>query len=219
MVLKEIKILSFYHVNAISEQKWLFCAGEQPIWLPMVGHKLAKTHIYNSKHAPWELIGWWWSIPVCPWSSAWSLALLSLDSDQLYTQRSWVWLLLPSWAMMQLWTWMDTWLPLFSFSLSGLIPVAMGRAGSALPPCLGYKYKLRTCMVKPVYLLLCWSYTSEGLGAMWVPYNGWVRTCCSLTMAGACAKYRPCYWSQTNISKETIVNTNTIADCERGFCI
>ena len=30
-----------------------------------------------------------------------------------------------------------------------------------------YKYKLRTCMVQPVYLLLFWSYTSEG----WVQWG------------------------------------------------
>ena len=36
------------------------------------------------------------------------------------------------------------WLFLFSFSLTSLTPVAMGRAGSALPPCLRYKYKLRS---------------------------------------------------------------------------
>ena len=38
------------------------------------------------------------------------------------------------------------------------------------------------------------------LGTMGAPYNGWARTCCSLAMAGACAKHRPCYWSQTRTS-------------------
>ena len=40
----------FCHVSAISEQKWLFCAGEWPNWLPTVGHTLAKTHVYKSKY-------------------------------------------------------------------------------------------------------------------------------------------------------------------------
>ena len=137
-------------------KKWLFYAGEWPISLPTVGHKLAKTHIYNSKHTPWELIGWWWSVPVCPWSSAWSLTLLSLDLDQLYTWRSWSSCSYPPGQWCNYEHGGDPWLFLFSFSLTSLIPVAMGRASSVLPPCLGYKYKLRVCMVKPVSLLLCW---------------------------------------------------------------
>ena len=32
---------------------------------------------------------------------------------------------------------------------------------------------------------------------MGVPYDGWAQTYCGLTMAGACAKHRPRYWSQT----------------------
>ena len=108
-------------------------------------------------------------------------------------------LLLPSWAMMQLWTRMDTWLSLFSFSLSGLIPVAVGRAGSVLPPCLGYKYKLRVCVwLAGIFIAVLIIYKWR-LGAMGAPYNGWAWMCCGLTMAGACAKHQPCYWSQTTI--------------------
>ena len=50
--------LQFYHVSAILEQIWLFYTGERPNWLPMVGHMLAKTHVYDLKHTPRELIGW-----------------------------------------------------------------------------------------------------------------------------------------------------------------
>ena len=51
-------------------------------------------------------------------------------------------------------------------------------------------------VVKPL-LLCCYVQYKWRLGAMGVPYNGWAWTCCGLTMAGACTKHRPCYWSQT----------------------
>ena len=74
----------------ISEQIWLFFAGEWPNWLPTVGHTLAKTHVYKSKYT--SLRTYWLTDPscVCPWSSAWSLTLLSLDFDQLYAWRSYL---------------------------------------------------------------------------------------------------------------------------------
>ena len=60
-------------------------------WLPMVGHTLAKTHVYKSKYTSLRtyLVD---CDPfcVCPQSSAWSLTLLSLDLDQLYAQRSYL---------------------------------------------------------------------------------------------------------------------------------
>ena len=37
------------------------------------------------------------------------------------------------------------------------------------------------------------------LGTMGAPYSGWVWTCCGLTVAGACTKHWPCYWSQTSL--------------------
>ena len=40
--------------------------------------------------------------------------------------------------------WVDPWLFLFSFSLTGLIPAAMGRAGSVLPPCLGVQIQAKS---------------------------------------------------------------------------
>ena len=75
---------------AVSEQKWLFFAGEWPNWLPTVGHTLAKTHIYKSKYT--SLRTYWLTdlSCVCPRSSAWSLTLLSLDLDQLYARRSYL---------------------------------------------------------------------------------------------------------------------------------
>ena len=78
-------------MNAVSEQKWLFCAGEWPNWLPTVGHTLAKTHVYESKiYFSENLLVDCDLSCVCPWSSAWSLTLLSPDLDQLYAQRSYL---------------------------------------------------------------------------------------------------------------------------------
>ena len=138
MVLKEIKILSFCHVIAISEQKWLFFAGDWPNWLPMVGHTLAKTHIYKSKYT--SLRTYWLTdlSCVCPQSSASSLTLLSLDLDQLYAWRSYLAAptLLGNYATVNMGRSLAF---LFSFSLTGLIPSTVGGASSVLPPCLIYK--------------------------------------------------------------------------------
>ena len=49
----------------------------------------------------------------------------------------------------------DPWLFLFSFSLTSLIAVAVGRAGSPLPPCLRYKYKLSWHVWLSWYLYCC----------------------------------------------------------------
>ena len=88
MVLKEIKILPFLLCDSRIEQKWLYFAGDWPNWLPMVGHTLAKTHVYNLKYT--SLRTYWLTnlSCVCPQSSAWSLTLQSLDLDQLYAWRS-----------------------------------------------------------------------------------------------------------------------------------
>ena len=112
---------------------------EQPNWLPAVGHTLAKTHVYKSKYT--SLRTYWLTVicPVCvhgplpdPWLS-WALAWTScMHKDP-------IWLLIPSWAMMQLSKWVDPWLLLFSFSLTSLISFAAGGASSVLPPCLIYK--------------------------------------------------------------------------------
>ena len=65
MILDVIKIFFFTMQNAISEQKWLFCAGEQSNWLPTVGHTLAKAHVYKSKYT--SLRTYWLTVihPVC----------------------------------------------------------------------------------------------------------------------------------------------------------
>ena len=69
----------FCHVSAVSEQKWLFCAGEWPNWLPMVGHTLAKAHIYKVKiYFSENLLVDCDPSCVCPQSSAWSF----LDSPE-----------------------------------------------------------------------------------------------------------------------------------------
>ena len=118
---------------------WLFFTGDWPNWLPMDGHTLAKTHIYNSKYT--SLRTYWLTnlSCVCPRSSAWSLTLLSLDLDQLYARRSCLAAptLLGNDATVNMGRSMAF---LFSFSLTSLIPsFAMGGASSALPPCLIYK--------------------------------------------------------------------------------
>ena len=52
------------------------------------------------------------------------------------------------------------------------------------------------CVVKPFIAVLV--LYSSGAVVLWgAPYIGWVRMCMGLAMAGACAKHRPCYWSQT----------------------
>ena len=120
--------------------------------------------------------------------------------------------------MMQLWTWVDPWLFLFSFSLTSFIPFAVWRAGSALPPCLEYKYRLKWHVWFSWYLYCC-AGNIQGcrLGAMGASYNGWVRMCCSLAMAEACAKHRPCYWFQTYEFK--IQWKNYISSEKRGCAL
>ena len=53
-------------------------------------------------------------------------------------------------------------------------------------------------VVKPFIAVLM--LYSSGVLVLWgVPYIGWVQMCMGLTMAGACAKHQPCYWSQTSL--------------------
>ena len=47
------------------------------------------------------------------------------------------------------------------------------------------------------------------VGTMGVPYKGWARKDCGLTMARACAKHRPCYWSQTGKYLSSNINGTT----------
>ena len=123
------------HIGA----KMAVFAGDWPNWLPMVGHTLAKTHVYKAKYT--SLRTYWLTdlSCVCPRSSAWSLTLLSLDLDQLYAWRSY----LAAPTLLGNDTTVNTGRSLaflFSFSLTGLIPSStMGGASSALPPCLIYK--------------------------------------------------------------------------------
>ena len=90
MVLKEIQDPLLLPCVSCIEQKWLYFTGDWPNWLPTVGHTLAKTHVYNLKYT--SLRTYWLTnlSCVCPWSSAWSLTLLSLDLDQLYAWRSYL---------------------------------------------------------------------------------------------------------------------------------
>ena len=168
----------------------------------MVGHALAKAHIYKSKYT--SLRTYWLTdlSCVCPWSSAWSSTLLSLDLDQLYGQRSYLAAptLLGNDATRE--HGLDPWL---SFSPS-LWPV--------LFLLLPWEEQVQHChhvsyTNKQYFVGYCWHvvkpfiavlmlYSSSGAVVLWgAPYIRWARTCMGLTMAGACAKHQPCYWSQT----------------------
>ena len=55
-------------------------------------------------------------------------------------------------------------------------------------------------VVKPFIAVLM--LYSSGAVVLWgAPYIGWAQTCMGLAMAGACAKHRSCYWSQTDTTK------------------
>ena len=167
-------------------------AGDWPNWLPMVGHTLAKTHVYKSKYT--SLRTYWLTdlSCVCPWSSAWSLTLLSLDLDQLYARRSY--LAAPTLLGNDATVNMGRSLAfLFSFSLTGLIPsfAAGGDKFSAATmshiqisnTLVGYCWHV----VKPFIAVLV--LYSSGAVVLWgVPYIGWAQMCMGLAMAGACAK-------------------------------
>ena len=88
MVLKEIQDPLLLPCVGCIKQRWLNMQVIWPNWLPMVGHTLAMTHIYNLKYT--SLRTYWLTNRscVCPWSSAWSLTLLSLELNQLYARRS-----------------------------------------------------------------------------------------------------------------------------------
>ena len=59
---------------------------------------------------------------------------------------------------------------------------------------VGYCWRV----VKPFIAVLV--LYSSGAVVLWgAPYIGWARMCMGLAMAGACAKRRPCYWSQTSL--------------------
>ena len=139
MVLKEIQDPPLLPCDSCIRAKWLYFAGDWPNWLPLVGHTLAKTHVYNSKYT--SLRTYWLTnlSCVCPQSSAWSLTLLGIDLDQLYARRSYLAAptLLGNDATVNTGRSLAF---LFSFSLTSLIPsFATGGASSALPPCLIYK--------------------------------------------------------------------------------
>ena len=204
MVLKEIQDPLLLLCDSCIEQKWLYFAGDWPNWLPMVGHTLAKTHIYNSKYT--SLRTYWLTnlSCVCPQSSAWSLTLLSLDLDQLYAQRYYLAAptLLGNDATVNIGRSLAF---LFSFSLTSLFFYCHGRSkfSAATMSCIqisntlvGYCW----CVVKPFIAVLM--LYSSGVLVLWgVPYIGWAQTCMGLTMAGACAKHQPCYWSPDTVQQ------------------
>ena len=107
-------LFQFYHVSAILKQIWLVLHRVMT-WLPTIGDMLAKTHIYNLKHTPWELMVGGDPFLVCPWSFAWSLTLLSCVLDLLYAWRSWCSCSYPPW---QWFSCEHEWIPGFSSSHS-----------------------------------------------------------------------------------------------------
>ena len=56
MVLKEFQDTLLLPCAGRIEQKWLNMQGIWPIWLPMVGHALATTHVYNLKYTSLRLL-------------------------------------------------------------------------------------------------------------------------------------------------------------------
>ena len=79
MVLKEFQDPLLLLCAGRIEQKWLNMQGIWPNWLPMVGHTLAMTHVYNLKYTSLRLLMVCKSCPVCvhgplpdPWLS-WAL--------------------------------------------------------------------------------------------------------------------------------------------------
>ena len=69
-----------------------------------------------------------------------------------------------------------------------------------LPPCFIYNISntlvvIAGMLVKPFIAVLM--LYKNGVLLLWgAPYIGWAWMCMGLTMAGACAKHQPCYWSQ-----------------------
>ena len=167
----------------------------------MVGHTLAKTHVYRSKYTP--LRTYWLTDPscVCPWSSAWSLTLLSLDLDQLYARRSY--LAAPTLLGNDATVNMGRSLA-FPFLLLSDRSYSFCRGRSKFSSATMSRIQISNTLL---LLLVCGkafyccahAVQEWVLDAMGAPYNGWARTCMGLAMAGACAKHRPCYWSQTSI--------------------
>ena len=144
----------------------------------------------------WELIGWWWSIlcvhsplpdPWLSWALIWTSCMHkdpNLAAPTLLGNDATV-------SMGGLLAFPLLFLSDWSYSC------CHGRAGSALPPYLRYKYKLSGMYgLASIFIAVLVIYKWR-LGTMGAPYNGWAQMCCGLAMAGACTKHQPCYWSQT----------------------
>ena len=76
---------------------------------------------------------------------------------------------------------------------------------------VGYCWRV----VKP-FIAVLMLYSSSAVVLWGVPYIGWAQTCMGLTMAGACAKHQPCYWSQISLlltknSKKSLYLNFTLA--------
>ena len=123
------------------------------IWLPTVGQTSYDPHLELKTYSPRTK----WFGSLCPQSSAWSLTLLSLNVNQFSARRSWYSCSYPWGNDSAVNT--DGYIGCSSsLSLSGLnYLLAMGRAGSALPPCLGVQIKVDMLWFS-WYLYCCWSY-------------------------------------------------------------
>ena len=95
---------------------------------------------------------------------------------------------------------------LFSFSLTGLSLLLpweeqVQHCHHVLYTNKQYCVVIAGMLVKPFIAVLM--LYSSGVLVLWgEPYIGWAQTCMGLTMAGACTKHRPCYWSQTIVTCE-----------------
>ena len=136
------------------------------------------------------------------------LTLLSLDLDQLCAQRSYLAAptLLGNDATVNTGRSLAF---LFSFSDRSYSFFCRGRSKfTAATMChiqisstlVGYCWHV----VKPFIAVLV-LYSSSAVVLWGAPYIGWAWTCMGLAMAGACAKHRPCYWSQT-LTKQDILD-------------
>ena len=178
IILKWFKISPNFTECVMLEQIWLFRISlDWPGWLPMVGHKLAKTPCPKLKTCSprtWNVLNL-----VCPWSSAWSLTLsLSCVVNQLYAWRSWSELFLPfpgQWVSYE--HSVDCWLFLFSFSLVGL-RLPWEEQVQCCHHVLVYKWislGVRGCGLAVSFITVCGWCTWVVYTNAW--YDGWARMC------------------------------------------
>ena len=168
----------------------------------MFGHTLAKTHIYKAKYT--SLRTYWLTdlSCVCPQSLC-----LILDSPEPWFGPVVCMKILsscsyPPGQWLQLWTWVDPWLSFFPSLWLVVFPLLPWEEQVQCCHHVSYTNKQYSCwlLLASGKAFYCCARAGTRIGAvvLWgAPYIGWVQMCMGLAMAGACAKHRPCYWSQT----------------------